>query len=328
MSSTQQENTVYEGKLDEAFWSNIFKQETIHAPPAKAEQAWPLGGSIPVFNDPGAENSTSWRLAQEAFRSDRVLELRVTGFNKGGLLVYWQDLQGFVPASQLVNFPLLHIAQERMHALAGLQGKMLCLKIIELNPGKNRLVLSERAAQVDAEQRVGLLFKLRPGDVVPGLVTNLTDFGAFVDLGGIEGLIHISELSWSRVVHPSRIVQPGQQIRVKVLRVDRERERIALSYKQMRPDPWHSAEARYRPGEMVKGIVSNVTSFGAFVLLEEELEGLIHVSEMPDISFLHPRDIVQEGERITARILHVNGAEKRMALSLRLATPPNTLARD
>ena len=328
MSSTQQENTVYEGKLDEAFWSNIFKQETTHAPPAEAKQAWPLGGSIPVFNDPGAENSTSWRLAQEAFRSDRVLELRVTGFNKGGLLVYWQDLQGFVPASQLVNFPLLHIAQERMHALAGLQGKMLCLKIIELNPGKNRLVLSERAAQVDAEQRVGLLFKLRPGDVVPGLVTNLTDFGAFVDLGGIEGLIHISELSWSRVVHPSRIVQPGQQIRVKVLRVDRERERIALSYKQMRPDPWHSAEARYRPGEMVKGIVSNVTSFGAFVLLEEELEGLIHVSEMPDISFLHPRDIVQEGERITARILHVNGAEKRMALSLRLATPPNTLARD
>jgi small subunit ribosomal protein S1 len=317
MSSTQQENTVTEEALDEAFWTNLFKQEAAQAPPAVETQAWPASGSLPVFNDPGAANSTSWRLAQEAYRSDRVLELRVTGFNKGGLLVYWQDLQGFVPASQLVNFPLLHIAHERLHALAGLQGRKLRLKIIELNPEKNRLVLSERAAQVDAEQRVDLLFRLRPGDIVAGMVTNLSDFGAFVDLGGIEGLIHISELSWSRVVHPSRIVQPGQHIRVKVLRVDRERERIALSYKQMRPDPWFTAESRYRPGSLVKGVVSNITSFGVFLLLEEELEGLIHISEMPDIVFLHPRDVVKEGQRITARVLHVSGAEKRLALSLR-----------
>ncbi|MFN2140329.1 MAG: hypothetical protein ACK2U5_07595, partial [Candidatus Promineifilaceae bacterium] len=184
MSSTQQENTVYEEKLDEAFWTNLFKQEAAQAPPADEQQMWPSGAEIPVFTDPGAANSTSWKLAEEVFRSDRVLELRVTGFNKGGLLVYWQDLQGFVPASQLVNFPLLHIAQERMHALAGLQGRTLRLKIIELNPAKNRLVLSERVAQVDIEQRVDLLFRLRPGDIVAGMVTNLSDFGAFVDLGG------------------------------------------------------------------------------------------------------------------------------------------------
>ncbi|MFN2107995.1 MAG: 30S ribosomal protein S1 [Candidatus Promineifilaceae bacterium] len=321
MSSTQQENTVYEEKLDEAFWTNLFKQEAAQAPPADEQQMWPSGAEIPVFTDPGAANSTSWKLAEEVFRSDRVLELRVTGFNKGGLLVYWQDLQGFVPASQLVNFPLLHIAQERMHALAGLQGRTLRLKIIELNPAKNRLVLSERVAQVDIEQRVDLLFRLRPGDIVAGMVTNLSDFGAFVDLGGIEGLIHISELSWSRVVHPSRIVQPGQHIRVKVLRVDRERERIALSYKQMRPDPWLSAESRYRTGALVKGIVSNVTSFGAFVLLEQELEGLIHVSEMPEIVLLNLRDVIKEGQRITARVLHVNSADKRLALTLRPAAP-------
>ncbi|MFN2138924.1 MAG: S1 RNA-binding domain-containing protein, partial [Candidatus Promineifilaceae bacterium] len=165
------------------------------------------------------------------------------------------------------------------------------------------------------------LFRLRPGDIVAGMVTNLSDFGAFVDLGGIEGLIHISELSWSRVVHPSRIVQPGQHIRVKVLRVDRERERIALSYKQMRPDPWLSAESRYRAGALVKGIVSNVTSFGAFVLLEQELEGLIHVSEMPEIVLLNLRDVIKEGQRITARVLHVNSADKRLALTLRPAAP-------
>ncbi|MFL7870119.1 MAG: S1 RNA-binding domain-containing protein, partial [Anaerolineales bacterium] len=207
MSSSQHEDTVYEEQIDQAFWSALFGQEPAPvSAPTKAKPPWPKGGSIPVFNDPGAANSTSWRLAEEAFRSDRVLELRVTGFNKGGLLVYWQDLQGFVPASQLVNFPLLHIAQERMHALAGLQGKTLRLKIIEVKPEKNRLVLSERAAQVEAERRVDLLFRLRPGDIVAGRVTNLSDFGAFVDLGGVEGLIHISELSEQRVNHPREVV--------------------------------------------------------------------------------------------------------------------------
>jgi small subunit ribosomal protein S1 len=318
MSSSQHEDTVYEEQIDQAFWSALFERESSPAPaPAKTKQAWPKSGAIPVFNDPGAANSTSWRLAEEAFRSDRVLELRVTGFNKGGLLVYWQDLQGFVPASQLVNFPLLHIAQERMHALAGLQGKTLRLKIIEVKPEKNRLVLSERAAQVEAERRVDLLFRLRPGDIVAGRVTNLSDFGAFVDLGGVEGLIHISELSWTRVIHPSRVVQPGQHVKVKVLRVDRERERVALSYKAMRPNPWHAADSRFTPGDMVKGIVSNITSFGAFILLEEELEGLIHVSEMPDQSFSHPRELLHEGQHVTVRVLQVNCAEKRLSLSLR-----------
>ncbi len=324
MSSSEQKHTVYEEKMDEAFWNTLFQQEPVQAPAVEKKPSWPAAGSIPVFNDPGPENSTSWRLAEEAFRSNRILELVVTGFNKGGLLVYWQDLQGFVPASQIVNFPLLHIEQERIHALAGLQGRTLRLKIIELNPGKNRLVLSERAAQVNTKQREGLLFRLRPGDVVSGSVTNLSEFGAFVDLGGIEGLIHISELSWSRVVHPSRVVQPGQQVKVQVLRVDRERERIALSYKQMRPNPWHTAETRYRSGEMATGIISNVTSFGAFVLLEAELEGLIHISEMSDTPIVHPGDVLREGQRITVRVLHVDGAEKRLALSLRPQSPANS----
>lgn len=320
MSSTQHENTVFEETLDEAFWSALDRHHASQ-PSADSQDSWPLSGEVPVFNEPGAANSTSWRLAAEALKSDRVLELRVAGFNKGGLLVYFQDIQGFVPASQLVNFPLLHIARERLHVLAALQGRILRLKIIELKPDKNRLVLSERAAQVDTVQRTGLLFRLRPGDVVAGHVTNLSDFGAFVDLGGIEGLIHISELSWSRVLHPSSIVQPGQDIEVKVLRVDRERERIALSYKQMRPNPWDQVEERYKPDDLVRGIVSHVTSFGAFVLLEEELEGLIHVSEMPDSQCLNPQHAVQEGEWITVRVLHVDGCEKRLALSLRQTSP-------
>jgi small subunit ribosomal protein S1 len=320
MSSTQKENTVYEDALEATEWSTLFKgraaQESAPVP------QWPLDGDLPVFNEPGAANATSWRLAQEAYRSDRILDLRISGFNKGGLLVYWHDLQGFVPASQLLNFPLLHVESERIHALAGMQGKSLRLKIIELNPDKTRLILSERAAEVDNQQRVGLLFQLRPGDVVTGRITNLSDFGAFVDLGGLEGLIHISELSWSRVVHPSHVVQPGQQVQVLVLRVDRERERVALSFKQMRPDPWRTVEARYEPGQIVKGIVSNITSFGAFVLLEEELEGLVHVSEMPEEPFLARGRALQVGEPLLARVLRVDSAKNRLALSLRLTDNP------
>ncbi|MFN2134720.1 MAG: S1 RNA-binding domain-containing protein [Candidatus Promineifilaceae bacterium] len=312
MSSTQQENIVFKDELEAADWRALFKHRS-------AQAEWPQDGSLPVFNEHGAAGATTWRLAEEAYRSDRVLELRVIGFNKGGLLVFWHDLQGFVPASQLLNFPLLHVEHERARALAGLQGRLLRLKIIELNPEKNRLILSERAAEVDTEQRVGLLFQLRPGDVLTGRVTNLSDFGAFVDLGGLEGLIHISELSWSRVVHPSQIVQPGQRLEVVVLHVDRERERVALSYKQMRTDPWMTAESRYQSGQIVKGLISNVTSFGIFVLLEEELEGLVHVSEVPQEPFMQPGKTLRAGEPLLARVLHVDGAKKRLALSLRLS---------
>jgi small subunit ribosomal protein S1 len=170
---------------------------------------------------------------------------------------------------------------------------------------------------VDAEKRVGILYQLRPGDEVLGRVTNLTDFGAFVDLGGIEGLIHISELSWSRVIHPSHIVQPGQNIRVKVLRVDRERERIALSIKQLKPDPWATAESRYCAGDLVTGVVSNITSYGVFIMLEAELEGLIHVSELAEGDFSHPHNVVDQGDQLTARVIQVDAAQKRLALSLR-----------
>ena len=305
-------------KKDDAYWSALFLQEELLvASPRIAAEIWPTINRPPASNGNNIESSSTWQLAVEAMSSDRTLRLQVTGYNKGGLLVSWHDLQGFVPASQLVDFPLLHVARERLRVLASLHGKNLTLKIIEVNPGKNRLVLSERTAQVKAAQRTDLLYRIRNGDTVRGQVTNLTDFGAFVDLGGVEGLIHISELSWSRVTHPSCILQSGQEINALVLNVDRERERIALSFKRLKQDPWQTAGERYKPDDIITGIISNVVSFGAFVLLEEDLEGLIHITELAEGSFLHPRNVVQQGDQVTARVLQVDSQKKRLALTLR-----------
>jgi small subunit ribosomal protein S1 len=241
----------------------------------------------------------------------------VTGYNKGGLLVQWLGLPGFVPASQLVNFPQFHVATQRIQVLKETVNKVLTLRIIEVNRSANRLILSERAAQVQAVQRLNILQSINPGDILQGVVTNLTDFGAFVDLGGVEGLIHISELSWSRVLHPSKIVRPNDSIKVLVLGVDQANERVALSLKQLRSDPWQTAEQRYKPGQVVSGVVSNILNYGAFVLLEPELEGLVHISELAEGSFLHPRNVVALGDNVVARVLQVDSRAKRLALSLR-----------
>jgi len=317
MSREQITNVTSSSERD-AYWSALFLQEELmEVSPPLMEETQIIDSSFLSTNGSNIENSATWQLARKAFESDLTLHLPVTGFNKGGLLVSWHDLQGFVPASQLVDFPLLHVAHERLKALARLRDKSLDLKILEVNAHKNRLVLSERAALVRAEEKADLLQQVRANDVVSGQVTNLTDFGAFVDLGGVEGLIHISELSWSRVTHPSQIVEPGQTVQVLVLNVDRDKERVGLSYKRLKQDPWRTAEERYKPGDLVGGLVSNIVSFGVFVLLEEELEGLIHISELAEGSFLHPRNVVKQGEYVQARVLQVNGQKKRLALSLR-----------
>ena len=161
------------------------------------------------------------------------------------------------------------------------------------------------------------VYRIEPGQVHEGQVTNLTNFGAFVDLGGVEGLIHISELSWSRVIHPSDILEPDQKVRVKVLNVDSENGRVALSLKRLHENPWLTVDERFKPGQLVEGTITNVVSFGAFVMIEEELEGLIHISQLAEGVFLHPRNVVQKGQIVVAQVLKVDGANKRLALTLR-----------
>ncbi len=259
----------------------------------------------------------SWQQAQACLCDSRVMTLPVVGYNRGGLLVDWHGWQGFIPASQLTTLSAYLDGQERMDELAGHVGRQLDLKLIEIDQERNRLIFSEKAANSLENQVERLMREICPGDIRRGRVTNLCSFGVFIDLGGMEGLIHISELSWGRVGHPADVLHVGQQVEVYVLNIDREQKRIGLSLKRLQPDPWHSVEERYREGQMVQGVVTNVVSFGAFVRLEEGLEGLIHVSELAEGDFMHPRNVVKEGSIVTVRVLNIDSVNHRLGLSLR-----------
>jgi small subunit ribosomal protein S1 len=308
--------------LDEGYWSSLLNEgESVRVDYDGAGKS-----AITDFTHEGATNAadgsaavqSDWIEIQRITDNDEVIELNVVGYNRGGLLVEWRSLRGFVPASQLVNFPATSNATLRRNALVERVGQQLQLRVIELSPEKNRLILSERAARAEPGERADILIRLQPGDIVRGHITNLCDFGAFVDLGGLEGLIHISELSWGRVGHPANLLERGQELDVYVLSVDRANARIALSLKRLRPDPWQSVQEKYKIGEIVEGEITNVVDFGAFACIEEGLEGLIHVSELAEGHFLHPRNVVSEGQIIKARIMSIDGQARRLGLTLRL----------
>ncbi len=259
----------------------------------------------------------------------------MTGYNKGGLLVEWEGMQGFVPISQLLEAPVQAGDCARMDYLAQLVEHPLKVKIIELERAHNRIILSQRAARWGECCPDSLLATLVPGDLCEGDVSNLCDFGVFVDLGGIDGLIHVSELSWRRVSHPRDVLQVGQRIKVHVIDVDHKRRRIALSLKRLQQNPWATVAARYHPGMIVQGVVTNVVEFGAFARVEDGVEGLIHISELAasgDGSGEMPALSVQEGQRVHVRILSVDADNQRMGLSLRgvsdTATWPPTPAKE
>lgn len=304
---------------DEFYWAALLREgersefkPDRHAPWDAAEMIVPPQAGTGHHNE-----DADWDLVTTYFQADRVIDLTVVGYNRGGLLMQWGGLRGFVPASQLNDFPNVPDGQLRRAELAAKVGGTLTLRVIELNREMNRLVLSERAAVVQPGTRAHILDQLQTGDTAEGHVTNLCDFGAFIDLGGLEGLIHISELSWGRVSHPRDILARGQTIRVHVMEVNREHGRVALSLKRMLPDPWETVEQRYHIGQFIEGNVTNVVDFGAFVGVEEGLEGLIHVSELAEGNFLHPRNVLKEGVRVRARILTINGHNRRLGLSLR-----------
>lgn len=293
--------------IDEGWWAAVLQEEESHFTPKRA-------GKMPVAaGDPVAD----WQAARQLYEMDEPIDLEVVGYNRGGLLVSFHSLQGFVPASHLIHFPNQVTEDERMLALSRKVGMTLKLKVIEYDPAKGRVVFSERAAQAGPGSRQAVLGRLRPGTMVTGVVTNVTDFGAFVDLGGIEGLIHVSEVSWSRVGHPRDVLDCNQTVQVSVLSVDADQGRVALSLKRLRPDPWANVDQRYNLGQIIEGQVTNVVNFGAFVGIEEGLEGLIHVSELADGHFLHPRNVVREGDRVRACIVSIDGPGRRLGLSLR-----------
>jgi len=275
-------------------------------------------GNIPVSLY-RARKEQDWLKAQELLDNGEIWEGEVTDYNKGGLIVPFGKVRGFIPASQIDRFPRRLETEEKKERLAEIVGRCLPLKVIEVNRRRRRLILSERAGRRiwRKKQRQRLLNELCEGDVMRGTVSTLRNFGAFVDLGGADGLVHISELSWGWVNHPREVVQVGEEVDVYVLRLDRERNRIALSIKRLQPDPWTLVDVKYEVGQLVEGVVTKVVRFGAFVEIEPGLEGLLHVSELAEIAPRDPRDLVQEGDRLLVRIIRVESWRRRMGLSLR-----------
>jgi small subunit ribosomal protein S1 len=271
-----------------------------------------------------AEEEDDWRWAKELHESGEHIETPVAGFNKGGLIVRLKKLRGFVPASQLVAQHRGSNTQQPEERWSHLVGTSIHVKIIEINRKRKRLILSERAALrlVRDAQKAELLQNLRPGEVRKGVVSSLTDFGAFVNLGGADGLVHLSELSWNRSAKPRDLLKVGQETEVYVLNVDQEKKRIALSLKRLEPEPWATAESRYYVGQLVEGTITRLANFGAFALVNDELEGLIHVSELSMGRVNHPQEVVQEGEKHVMRIIRIDAKRRRMGLSLKRVADP------
>jgi len=311
---------------DEGYWEALLQEgdgPAVGGAPRQREIDWgdfdiqEAARSLTDDGSPPPGSEPDWDEIQEVYEHDETVDLHVVGFNRGGLLVEWNSLRGFIPASQLLDFPVTADNRVRREALAQRVGHTIRLRVIELDRAQNRLILSERAAQVEPGTRATVLTTIQAGDTCTGQVTNLCDFGVFVDLGGLEGLIHISELSWGRVSHPRDVLKRGETVNVYVMQVDQAQGRVALSLKRMRPDPWKTVEQRYEVGQMVEGVITNVVDFGAFACIEDGLEGLIHVSELAEGHFLHPRNVVCEGDTVRARILNIDGSARRLGLSLR-----------
>lgn len=305
---------------DEGWWESVLTDEerfsvahrarvpvsAVIAPSRPSTEAEPV-------NEPAQPD---WDYAETVFKQDQIISLCVSGYNRGGLLVEGDRLHGFVPYSHLVDMTCQSDV-ERDNFLAEYVSKELRLKIIECVPEEGRVVFSERAARADAGRRTELFSNLHQGETIAGEVTNITDFGAFIDLGGVEGLIHISELSWGRVVHPSHILHLGQKVEVQVIDILPERSRIALSLKRLQANPWEFVGQHYTTNDIVPATITSVVSFGVFARLEEGLEGLVHISEM-ELNGLSVRDSFSDGQKINVRILHMDPQHQRLGLSLKL----------
>jgi small subunit ribosomal protein S1 len=270
-----------------------------------------------------ARQERSWRALQTAYEKGDVITARVVNYNKGGLLVNLDGVRGFVPASQVSGISRGPDTQKQSD-MAKMVNTDLSLKVIEINRNRNRLILSERQAVQESRElkKDELLLRLQEGDVRTGTVSSVCDFGAFVDIGGADGLVHLSEISWSRVKHPNEVLKPGDKVQVYILSIDNERKRIALSIKRTQSEPWTRAGERYQLGQIVEGTITQLASFGAFARIEDGIEGLIHISEMGDERIQHPKEIVAEGQVVQARVIRIDPARKRMGLSLRLNRDP------
>ena len=283
----------------------------------------------PILSIDKAKGEEGWRDLQKYMEADETIEGKIIGFNRGGCILEVANVQGFVPMSQLVTISHDNFNQssedtgdtEDSSAGSEFVGSPLTVKVLEVNRSRNRAIFSERSAMREQReaQKAALIEELHEGEIRKGRVTGISNFGAFVDLGGADGLIHISELSWGMVNSPEEIVNVGQELDVYVLRVDRDTMKIALSLRRMQPEPWDTIYDRYQVGDVVSATVTKLADFGAFARLEDSIEGLIHVTELTNAVVTHPREVVSEGDAIKVKILRIEMERKRLGLSLKQA---------
>ena len=328
--------TVINVKEDEVFVDIKFRSDGIikNAEMTDEEQKNPLeafheGDEIDVYViklDDGEGNVSlstrrvdslkNWRELVEKFKNDEILEVKVTGSNKGGLVVNSLGINGFIPASQIATYFVKNFKQ--------FEDRTLEAKIVSIDERKRRVVLSSKI--VTEEKLDEVWDKIQVGETIEGKVVRMTDFGAFVDLGGVDGLIHISDIAWKRIDKPSDVLSIGEEVKAVVLKANRSRNRISLGIKQLTPKPFEVFKANNKVGDVVKGEVVNLVDFGAFVRLDEGVEGLVHVSEISHEHVNKPSDVLNIGDAVEVKILDVNEDEQRIALSIKalLKEPPKT----
>jgi small subunit ribosomal protein S1 len=267
-----------------------------------------------------AQEQLSWENVDKLLESNNIVESKITGFNKGGLIVTVEGLRGFVPSSQISAMRRTQVAgdtpEQRWQKMVG---QPISVRVIEVDKERRRLILSERAATTETRQSIKerVLDELEEGKTYTGRVTSLADFGAFINVNGADGLVHLSELSWDHIAHPREVLEVGQEIKVKVINVDREKKRIGLSVRALQEDPWRSRVQKYSVGQLVEGVITRLTKFGAFARLEGDIEGLIHISEISEHRIEHPKEVLREGDVKSLRVIRIDPDQHRIGLSLR-----------
>lgn len=292
------------GKLGESWWKSISREGSKNPVPLTSIRKT-LG-----------QSHLDWIYIKELLDEETIIECEVIAINQGGLLVSNDSVTGFVPISHINDFPHSTKTKNKKSILIKYVGKDLRLKIIECEKSRGRIVLSERAALSEPGVRNKLINTLNIGEIVKGKVTNITDFGVFVDLGGLEGLIHISELSWGRVSKPSSIIQINEELEVVIINIQKNEGKISLSLKQLNSNPWDSIDKFFPIGSIVQGSITKIVVYGAFVSLSDGFEGLIHASEMALTEGLTPKDVVKIGQIVDVEVVRIDPNRKRMSFRL------------
>ena len=267
-----------------------------------------------------AQEQLSWENVEKLLSSEDVIESKIIGFNKGGLIAGVEGLRGFVPSSQISAMRRSQSTGETPEQRwQKMIGQPITVRVIEVDRERRRLILSERAASTESRQSIKerVIEELEEGKVYTGRVTSLANFGAFININGADGLVHLSELSWDHIEHPREVLEVGQEVKVKVINVDRDKKRIGLSVRALQSDPWKSRVEKYSVGQLVEGVITRLTKFGAFARLEGDIEGLIHISEIAEHRIEHPKEVLKEGEVKSLRVIRIDPEQHRIGLSLR-----------